>query len=265
MEELVLTMEDGLFLPDAIKAEIERRANEETRIVNEQERIANEETRIANEAFREEKTNELLEVLDNVQEKIVFYKKYETVYNTTFIDEKEIPVNIEALNQNNILFVDVNGWDLIENTDYTIDYSRNIITLTEPLNEVGTKVHFVCLKTALANEENINSLKGEPATIEVGTVTTGEPGTEVIIENTGSKTNAVFDFIIPLGKKGDAFTYDDFTEEQLADLKGEKGDTGEKGEKGDTGEQGVVDYELVQEYIDNSVRTAVLDAIGGEY
>lgn len=46
------------------------------------------------------------------------------------------------------------------------------------------------------------------------------------------------------GDKGDtgaAFTYADFTPEQLTALKGEKGDkgdTGEKGEKGDTGETG---------------------------
>ena len=46
------------------------------------------------------------------------------------------------------------------------------------------------------------------------------------------------------GDKGDAFTYSDFTPEQLAALKGEKGDTGAQGpqgiqgEKGDTGAQG---------------------------
>ena len=42
----------------------------------------------------------------------------------------------------------------------------------------------------------------------------------------------------PKGDKGDAFTYDDFTEAQLAALKGDKGDTGERGPKGDTGETG---------------------------
>lgn len=41
------------------------------------------------------------------------------------------------------------------------------------------------------------------------------------------------------GDKGDAFTYDDFTPEQLEALKGPKGDAGEQGAKGDTGEQGV--------------------------
>ena len=42
----------------------------------------------------------------------------------------------------------------------------------------------------------------------------------------------------PQGEKGDAFTYADFTAEQLASLKGEKGDTGPQGPKGDTGETG---------------------------
>ena len=40
------------------------------------------------------------------------------------------------------------------------------------------------------------------------------------------------------GDKGDAFTYSDFTAEQLAALKGDKGDTGPQGEKGDTGPTG---------------------------
>lgn len=43
------------------------------------------------------------------------------------------------------------------------------------------------------------------------------------------------------GDKGDAFTYSDFTTEQLAALKGEKGETGAQGpqgDKGDTGPQG---------------------------
>ena len=42
----------------------------------------------------------------------------------------------------------------------------------------------------------------------------------------------------PQGPKGDAFTYADFTGEQLAALKGEKGDTGATGATGATGPQG---------------------------
>ena len=40
------------------------------------------------------------------------------------------------------------------------------------------------------------------------------------------------------GDKGDAFTYSDFTTEQLAALKGEKGDTGAQGPQGDVGPKG---------------------------
>ena len=40
------------------------------------------------------------------------------------------------------------------------------------------------------------------------------------------------------GPKGDAFTYADFTAEQLAALKGEKGETGAQGPQGDPGQQG---------------------------
>ena len=40
------------------------------------------------------------------------------------------------------------------------------------------------------------------------------------------------------GDTGDAFTYEDFTPEQLAALKGETGDTGPAGPKGDTGDKG---------------------------
>jgi hypothetical protein len=67
------------------------------------------------------------------------------------------------------------------------------------------------------------------------------------------------------GEKGEPFEYADFTEEQLAALKGEKGDkgdkgdtgaqgekgekgdTGEKGDKGDKGEDGTVTFEALTE------------------
>lgn len=45
---------------------------------------------------------------------------------------------------------------------------------------------------------------GEDATLELGTVTTGSAGTDVIITNTGSEHNAVFNFTIPRGDKGES-------------------------------------------------------------
>lgn len=64
---------------------------------------------------------------------------------------------------------------------------------------------------------------GTAATIEVGTVTTGEAGSSASVTNVGTKSEAIFDFVIPKGDKGDK-----------GDT-GPQGPKGEKGEKGDTG------------------------------
>lgn len=108
--------------------------------------------------------------------------------------------------------------------------------------------------------------KGEPgdnATINVGSVTTLEPGQEATVTNTGSETNAVLDFGIPKGDKGDKGNPGDNATIEVGTVttlepgqnatvqntgsdtnavlafgipKGEKGD---KGDKGDTGLQGI--------------------------
>ena len=47
---------------------------------------------------------------------------------------------------------------------------------------------------------------GEPgasATVTVGTVTTGEPGTDAIVTNSGTESAAVLEFIIPKGENGE--------------------------------------------------------------
>ena len=75
-------------------------------------------------------------------------------------------------------------------------------------------------------------------TITIGTVTNGDTASATI---TGDSPNYTLNLVLPKGAKGDKgdpFTYADFTSEQLASLKGEKGDTGAKGDKGDTGAKG---------------------------
>ena len=65
--------------------------------------------------------------------------------------------------------------------------------------------------------------QGEPgaaATVTVGTVTTGEPGTDAIVTNSGTESAAVINFTIPRGATGAA------------------GAPGPQGPKGDTGETG---------------------------
>ena len=54
----------------------------------------------------------------------------------------------------------------------------------------------------LADEITAKGDPGTAATIEVGTVTTGAAGTDVIVTNVGDETNAVFDITIPRGDVG---------------------------------------------------------------
>ena len=68
--------------------------------------------------------------------------------------------------------------------------------------------------------------QGEPgaaATVTVGTVTTGEPGTDAIVTNSGTESAAVLNFTIPRGETGAA---------------GAVGPQGPRGDKGDPGPAG---------------------------
>ena len=63
----------------------------------------------------------------------------------------------------------------------------------------------------------VSGSDGAAATIQIGTVTTGAAGTNASVTNSGTSTNAIFNFVIPRGDKGD---------------KGDKGDTGAAGSAG---------------------------------
>ena len=69
---------------------------------------------------------------------------------------------------------------------------------------------------------------GAAATIQIGTVTTGDPGTPAEVTNAGDENAAIFDFVIPRGADGgggtpevlatvdgaETFFRGDFTEER---------------------------------------------------
>ena len=77
--------------------------------------------------------------------------------------------------------------------------------------------------------------KAKAATIEVGTVTTGGPGTDAAVTNTGTETDAVLNFVIPRGDKGEK---GDTGEQGPQGEKGDAGPAGPQGEAGPTGPQG---------------------------
>lgn len=51
---------------------------------------------------------------------------------------------------------------------------------------------------------NIKGPQGEAATVSVGTVSTGEPGTSAVVTNSGTTSAATFNFTIPRGATGAA-------------------------------------------------------------
>lgn len=56
-----------------------------------------------------------------------------------------------------------------------------------------------------AGPQGIPGKDGNAATIQIGTVQTGEPGTQASVSNSGNENNAVFDFVIPRGEAGDSY------------------------------------------------------------
>ena len=72
---------------------------------------------------------------------------------------------------------------------------------------------------------------GKAATIQVGSVTAGEPGTQPKVTNSGTENAAIFDFVIPKGDQGPV---------GAAGPQGEKGDAGEQGAAGEAGPAGPI-------------------------
>lgn len=87
---------------------------------------------------------------------------------------------------------------------------------------------------------------GAAATIEVGTVTTGEPSASASVTNSGTTSAAKFDFVIPRGEKGD---------------KGEKGEHGSKGDAGSPGTNATITGATAS--VNNAVGTPAVTVTAG--
>jgi uncharacterized protein len=75
---------------------------------------------------------------------------------------------------------------------------------TTPLVVVGPDVNsFITFLLELASTPGPEGPKGDAATVEAGDTHTGEPGTLADVENVGTPYNAIFEFTIPRGDKGD--------------------------------------------------------------
>ena len=85
---------------------------------------------------------------------------------------------------------------------------------------------------------------GATVSVKVNSTTTGAPGTDALVTNSGNEVNVKLDFVIPRGEKGDKGDPGETGAQGIQGEKGEKGDTGPQGlqgiqgPKGDTGETG---------------------------
>lgn len=76
----------------------------------------------------------------------------------------------------------------------------------------------------LSGENGKDGENGKSASVKIGTTSTSEPGTVANVVNVGDEYNAILNFTIPRGDKGE---------------QGEKGNNGENGKDGTNGENGV--------------------------
>ena len=86
-----------------------------------------------------------------------------------------------------------------------------------------------CCCTGAQGEPGI---PGKAATIQIGTVETGAPGTMASVVNVGTETNAILDFVIPQGEPG---------QQGEQGVQGEQGAQGEQGPQGEQGQSAISD------------------------
>ena len=97
------------------------------------------------------------------------------------------------------------------------------ITPIASLNGEISPIASLTGELAMPEKVRMQGPPGAAATVTVGTVTTGEPGTDAIVTNSGTENAAVLNFTIPKGETGAV---------------GAVGTQGPKGDKGDPGPAG---------------------------
>lgn len=163
MDELELLFEDeaGVYLPQVVANENERKLNESERKRNENERQRNESQRIENE----EKRINSMEQFESMKDELIasvkgisFTKEYKATYTTTTINEDTFKIPSEYT-ETSMVWVYVNGMKLNAN-EYTIDTNNSLVVLTNALDVIGTIVEVAVYRLTTAKEEDYETLRG---------------------------------------------------------------------------------------------------------
>ena len=182
----------------------------------------------------------------------------------------DLKADKSSLDETNIS-VESNSNDLTNIKSDIVDINKDIEGINTALEAKQDKLTAGTNITIEGNVISATGGSGSTVSVAVGKTTTGAAGTNASVTNSGTESALVIDFTIPQGAtgpqgpkgeqgeigpqgeqgiqgkagengqqgpKGDPFTYSDFTEEQLAALKGPKGDKGDAGAVGPQGPAG---------------------------
>jgi hypothetical protein len=131
-------------------------------------------------------------------------------------------------------FASISEMEAYDNSSVILELGDFVLISSDVEDEDNSKLYVVTSVTSskitfgfLTDMSGARGFTGHTPQLSVGTITTGAAGTlaNVSLTENGTDTNGnpkyLINFVIPKGDKGDkgdAFTYDDFTDEQIAGL-----------------------------------------------
>ena len=131
------------------------------------------------------------------------------VYNTCTLKDNQIQVDFDEQMtvESGILQVELQMVDTSGNSITTPIFQINVQKSNMDYQKIISQDSFQALVTTLAEVQELKKtgLKGDPgeaATIQIGTVTASDPGSDPEVTNSGTQQDAVLNFVLPRGIQG---------------------------------------------------------------
>lgn len=150
-------------------------------------------------------------IVPNSEALYVYAKKSDgtVVYNTCALKDNQIQVDFDEQMtvESGILQVELQMVDSSGNSITTPIFQVNVQKSNIDYQKITSQDSFQALVTTLAEVQELKKtgLKGDPgeaATIQVGTVTASDPGSDPEVTNSGTEQEAVLNFVLPRGIQG---------------------------------------------------------------
>ena len=150
-------------------------------------------------------------IVPNSEALYVYAKKSDgtVVYNTCALKDNQIQVDFDEQMtvESGILQVELQMVDSSGNSITTPIFQVNVQKSNIDYQKITSQDSFQALVTTLAEVQELKKtgLKGDPgeaATIQIGTVTASDPGSDPEVTNSGTEQEAVLNFVLPRGIQG---------------------------------------------------------------